>query len=96
MRKIPGGYKTYWNLIDIKDNCFIGAGAQILAGVSVGPNAIVAAGAVVNTDVPEGVIVGGVPAKVIGKYEDLKEKRFLYSANSSGKKNDLLNSFTNN
>lgn len=50
----------------------------------------------VNTDVPEGVIVGGVPAKVVGKYEDLKEKRFLYSANSSGKKNDLLNSFTNN
>jgi acetyltransferase-like isoleucine patch superfamily enzyme len=49
----------------IKRNAWIGAGASILPGVTVGENAIVAAGAVVNKDVPANTIVGGVPAKII-------------------------------
>lgn len=49
----------------IKRNVWIGAGATILPGVTVGENSIVAAGAVVNKDVPANTIVGGVPAKVI-------------------------------
>lgn len=57
--------------VDIKDNVFIGHGAIVLPDVTIGPNAIIAAGALVNKDVPEGVIVGGVPAKVIGGVEDL-------------------------
>ena len=57
------------------DNVFIGSGAVILGGVRVGPNAIVAAGSMVNKDVPEGAIVGGCPAKVIGRYNELFEKR---------------------
>lgn len=43
--------------------------ATILAGVTIGDHAIVAAGAVVNKDVPARAIAGGVPAKVI-KYID--------------------------
>jgi len=49
----------------IRRNAWIGAGATILPGVTVGENSIVAAGAVVNKDVPENTIVGGIPAKVI-------------------------------
>lgn len=49
----------------IKRNAWIGAAATILPGVTVGENAIVAAGAVVHKDVPDNMIAGGVPAKVI-------------------------------
>jgi acetyltransferase-like isoleucine patch superfamily enzyme len=49
----------------IKRNAWIGAGATILPGVTVGENAIVAAGAVVSKDVPANTVVAGVPAKVI-------------------------------
>lgn len=51
--------------IVIKKGAWIGAGATILPGVTVGENAIVAAGAVVSKDVPDNSIVGGVPAKFI-------------------------------
>ena len=51
--------------IIIKRKAWIGAGATILPGVTVGENAVVAAGAVVSKDVPDNTIVGGVPAKFI-------------------------------
>jgi len=51
--------------IIIKRNAWIGAGATILPGVTIGENAVVAAGAVVSKDVPANAIVGGVPAKFI-------------------------------
>lgn len=49
--------------IVIKRNSWIGAGATILPGVTVGENAVVAAGSVVTKDVPNNTIVAGVPAK---------------------------------
>ena len=49
----------------IEDDCWIGAGATILAGVHVGRGSIVAAGAVVAHDVHPFTIVGGVPAREI-------------------------------
>ncbi len=51
--------------IHIKKNAWIGANATILQGVTIGENSVVAAGAVVSKDVPDNVIVGGIPAKVI-------------------------------
>ena len=60
--------------IDIKDNVFIGYNAIIMPDITINSNAIVAAGAVVTKDVPEGEIVAGVPAKSIGRVEDLAKK----------------------
>jgi acetyltransferase-like isoleucine patch superfamily enzyme len=53
--------------IIIGRNVWVGAKATITMGVTIGDNAIVAAGAVVTRDVPAGAIVGGVPARVIGQ-----------------------------
>ena len=49
--------------IVIKRNAWIGAAATILPGVTIGENAVVAAGAVVSKDVPANTVVGGVPAR---------------------------------
>ena len=49
----------------IKRNVWIGAAATILPGVTVGENAVVAAGAVVSKDVPANTVVAGIPAKTI-------------------------------
>lgn len=51
--------------IVIKRNDWIGAGAIILPGVTVGENSVVAAGATVSKDVPANSVVAGIPAKVI-------------------------------
>ncbi len=56
--------------IHVKDKVWIGANATILAGVTIGEGAIVAAGAVVTKDVPDKMVVGGVPAKIIKTIED--------------------------
>lgn len=61
--------------IEVMDNVFIGTNSLILSGVRIGPNVIVAAGSVVAKDVPPGTVVGGVPAKVIGTFDDYLAKR---------------------
>src|SRR5258708_22503998 len=60
--------------IDIRDNVFVGWGAIVLPDVTIGPNAIVAAGAVVTRDVPPNTIVGRVPASPIGTGDALVDK----------------------
>lgn len=82
IEKSMGGGKTeqfkfeqYIGNIEIFDNCFIGANSTIMYNVKIGPNAIVAAGSVVTKNVPEGTIVGGNPARIIGKFDTLMKKR---------------------
>ncbi|AFU18568.1 DapH/DapD/GlmU-related protein [Actinobacillus suis] len=58
----------------IKQNAWIGAGATILPGVTVGENAIVAAGSVVTKDVPANTIVAGVPAKIIKMIDEVSNE----------------------
>lgn len=58
---------TYPAPIVLERNVWVGSNATILQGVTIGENAVVAAGAVVTRDVPANTIVGGVPAKFIRK-----------------------------
>ena len=51
--------------IVIEDDCWIGAGAIVVAGVTIRRGCVVAAGAVVTADVPPYSIVAGVPARVV-------------------------------
>lgn len=53
--------------ITLGDRVWVGTRAIVLKGVTIGDGAVVAAGAVVTKDVPAGAVVGGMPAKVIGR-----------------------------
>lgn len=59
--------------IRIGKNVWIGAGAIVLPGVTIGNGAVVAAGAVVTKDVPEMTVVGGVPAQVLKRIHGKEE-----------------------
>lgn len=66
----------------IGNDVWVASGVRILSGVTIGDSAVVAAGAVVNRDVPAGAIVGGVPARVL-KWRDeaLREREAVEPAN---------------
>lgn len=90
--KFTDGY-TRLGKVTIEDNCFIGERAVILPGVTIGPNVLVAAGSVVNKDIPPNSCVAGVPARVYAKFdafldrqgEQLQEKpAFEYAELCSG------------
>ena len=51
--------------VRLKSGCWIGIGAVILPGVTIGCNAVVGANAVVTRDVPDFAVVGGIPARVL-------------------------------
>ena len=51
----------------IKDNAWIGHGCHILKGVTIGEGAVVAAGSTVISDVPDGALAMGVPARMVKK-----------------------------
>lgn len=55
--------------IVIGKNVWIGANATVVPGVTIGNGAIIAAGAVVTKNVPENVVAGGVPAKIIKRLD---------------------------
>jgi maltose O-acetyltransferase len=52
--------------VTIGDEVFIGSGAMLLKGVRVGAGSVVGAGAVVTSDVPDGAVVAGSPARAVG------------------------------
>lgn len=58
------------------DNVWIGANVSVLPGVSIGSNTIIGAGSVVNKDIPDGVIVAGVPCKVICKITENDKRKY--------------------
>lgn len=71
-----GKYKDTFKFgkIAVGNNCFIGFRSTILSGVKIGDNSIIAAGAIVTKDVPEGEVWGGVPAKFLMTTEEFAKK----------------------
>lgn len=61
---------TYPAPIVLGRNVWVGSNATILQGVTIGDNAVVAAGAVVSREVPANTIVGGVPARIIKRIDN--------------------------
>lgn len=63
--------------VSIGEYAWICSRSIILPGITIGKGAIVASGAIVTKDVPEYAIVGGTPAKIIGK-RDIKDYKYGY------------------
>ena len=64
----PEPRRTGWEYgrsITIADNVWLGGGAIVCPGVSIGEDTVVGAGAVVTRDLPVGVVAAGVPARVL-------------------------------
>lgn len=67
-------YNERFGDITIGSNVFIGSNSMILYDVEIGDNVIIGAGSLVNKSLPSGSVAAGVPCKVIGKFEDYKER----------------------
>ncbi len=74
----------FFGKIKIRDNVYIGNNCLILAGVTIGSNTIIAAGSVVTKSVPDGKIIGGNPAKVIGDTGNFEKKMINYNVQTKG------------
>ena len=70
-----GCFSYNYGCIEVMDNVFIGANSTILPNIRIGSNVIIAAGSVITKDVPSNSVVAGVPAKVIGTFDEYVEKR---------------------
>jgi acetyltransferase-like isoleucine patch superfamily enzyme len=73
--------------IKIGDNVYIGNNAMLMPGVTIGNDVIVGAGAIVTKSVPNGSIVAGNPARIIGTLDDLEKRIVGYNLNSKNMSN---------
>lgn len=82
------GYARFGRIV-IGDRVFIGANTTILMNAHIGNDVVIGAGSLVNKDIPDGVVVAGVPAKVICTTEEYiaRQEKMIESA-SNFKKSD--------
>lgn len=70
--------------VRIGNNCYIGAFSQIMPGITIEDNVLVAAGSVVTKSVPSGYVVGGNPARIICTTASFIERNSKYNLHSKG------------
>ena len=63
-----------YGTIEIGEYSFVGANATIMPGVKIGQHCVIGAGAVVTQSVPDGMVVAGVPARVVCTTQEYAEK----------------------
>lgn len=65
--------------VRIGDNVYIGNNAMIMPGITIGSNVVIGAGSIVTKNVPDGVVIAGNPAKIVGAIEKYREKYLQYN-----------------
>lgn len=76
-------FKERIGCIEIGDNVFIGSGTRFLYDVKVGSNVVIGSGSVVNRDIPDNCVAAGIPARVVGTFDEFVKKHIketTYSA----------------
>lgn len=72
----------YAHPITVGDNVWFGGGVKVMPGVTIGSNVVIAAGSVVTKDIPDNMIAGGVPCKVLRPIDDQdKENLHIFKTN---------------
>lgn len=77
----------------IGDDVYIGNNVLIMPGVHIGSNVLIAAGSVVCHSVPNNVVIGGNPARILSTIDEYKQKNLPYNTGTkffSGKKKKLF------
>lgn len=99
VRNIDPTFDTFGKVV-IGDYVYIGANSLIMPGVTIGNNALIAAGSVVTKSVPAGVVVAGNPARYLCTVKEYYERNKRYNIASKGfdgtKKRLLLQSLKDN
>lgn len=83
IRRLCPDFDVFGKII-VKDWAYIGAGAQIMPGVTIGEGALVAAGSIVTKSVPDHTIVGGNPARVICSTNDYLIRNRAFNVGTKG------------
>jgi acetyltransferase-like isoleucine patch superfamily enzyme len=83
--------------IKVGNNVFIGSRVTILPGIIIGNNVVIGSGSLLTRDIPDNVVVAGVPARILktlAEYEEKVLREAIYLKNRDDeniKKNELLN-----
>lgn len=99
VRTIDSGFDCFGK-VKVCDYAYIGSGAQIMPGVTIGEGALVAAGSIVTKSVPPKTVVAGNPARTICTTLDYYEKNKAFNTHTKGlsaeKKRETLLSLPDN
>ncbi|MDY0781367.1 acyltransferase [Tenacibaculum sp. IB213877] len=74
----------YFGKIKIGNYTYVGEGAFIMPGVTIGNDVIIGAGSIVTKSIPDGKIAAGNPARIVGETKDFVEKIKQYNVGSKG------------